>query len=176
MKPGDFANRRNACLRSCMFVFDARAENSFWQRDKLIFVPKGGFSMLNPVVLRGVRWLALTVAAAAALYGALPGPVRTQSGLVEGMPSADGKVQVFEGIPFAAPPVGNLRWQAPQPVPAWEGVRKATAFGSRCMQARIFPDMIFRDPGPSENCLYLNVWTPANSALSLIHISEPTRP
>ncbi len=107
--------------------------------------------------------LTLTVTAAAA-YAALPMQVRTQSGLVEGMPSADGKVQVFEGIPFAAPPVGTLRWQAPQPVAAWEGVRKATAFGARCMQAQVYSDMIFRDPGPSEDCLYLNVWTPATSA------------
>jgi para-nitrobenzyl esterase len=98
------------------------------------------------------------------MYAALPTQMRTQSGIVEGMPSANGKVQVFEGIPFAAPPVGKLRWQAPQPVAAWEGVRKATAFGARCMQAPIYPDMIFRDPGPSEDCLYLNVWTPATSA------------
>ena len=101
---------------------------------------------------------------AAAMYAALPTQIHTQAGVVEGMPSADGKVQVFEGIPFAAPPTGKLRWQAPQPVAAWEGVRKATTFGARCMQAPIFSDMIFRDPGPSEDCLYLNVWTPADSA------------
>jgi para-nitrobenzyl esterase len=80
------------------------------------------------------------------------------------MQSKDGKVRVFEGIPFAAPPVGKLRWQAPQPVASWKGIRKATSFGARCMQARIYTDMIFRDPGPSEDCLYLNVWTPADSA------------
>ena len=80
--------------------------------------------------------VALTLTAAA-VDAALPTQIRTQSGLVEGMPSADAKVQVFEGIPFAAPPVGNLRWQAPQPAAAWVGVRKATAFGSRCMQASI---------------------------------------
>jgi para-nitrobenzyl esterase len=107
--------------------------------------------------------IALTLAAATA-FAALPAQIRTQSGIVEGSSSTDGKVQVFEGIPFAAPPVGNLRWQAPQPPTAWEGVRKAVAFGPRCMQAPIYSDMIFRDPGPSEDCLYLNVWTPANSA------------
>ncbi len=107
--------------------------------------------------------IALT-AAATEVCAALPKQIRTQSGLVEGMPSADGKVRVFEGIPFAAPPAGKLRWQAPQPVAAWEGVRQATSFGARCMQAPIYSDMIFRDPGPSEDCLYLNVWTPATSA------------
>jgi len=95
---------------------------------------------------------------------ALPTQIKTQSGIVEGMASPDGKVRAFEGIPFAAPPVGKFRWQAPQPVTAWDGVKKATEFGARCMQAPIYPDMVFRDPGPSEDCLYLNVWTPANSA------------
>jgi para-nitrobenzyl esterase len=89
--------------------------------------------------------------------------VKTQSGPVEGTESQDGRVRIFRGIPFAAPPLGELRWQAPRPVAPWEGVRKATAFGNRCMQAPIFSDMIFRDE-VSEDCLYLNVWTPARAA------------
>ena len=88
-------------------------------------------------------------------------PVKTSGGLVEGVASADGKVTAYLGIPFAAPPVGDLRWQAPQPAPKWSGVRKAATFGARCMQGRPFDDMVFRDDGPSEDCLYLNVWTPA---------------
>src|SRR5579884_3834747 len=119
--------------------------------------------MYGSALVIPLRLAALT-AIAAVMYGALPTQIHTASGVVEGVRSADGKVAVFEGIPFAAPPVGKLRWQAPQPVAGWEGVRKATAFGPRCMQARIYSDMIFRDPGPSEDCLYLNVWTPANSA------------
>ncbi|MGA8594376.1 MAG: carboxylesterase family protein [Bryobacteraceae bacterium] len=87
-------------------------------------------------------------------------PIQTASGLLEGTMSADGKVRIFKGIPYAVPPVGDLRWKAPQPVAAWEGVRKATEFGARCMQGRIFNDMVFRDAGPSEDCLYLNVWAP----------------
>jgi len=90
--------------------------------------------------------------------------VRTEAGVVEGAASADGKVVIFKGIPFAAPPVGELRWKEPQPVARWEGVRKATEFGARCMQARIYEDMVFRDAGPSEDCLYLNVWTPGIAA------------
>ena len=86
--------------------------------------------------------------------------VRTENGVVEGSASADGKVQVFKGIPYAAPPVGESRWKAPQPVESWKGVRKATEFGARCMQWNVFGDMVFRDAGPSEDCLYLNVWTP----------------
>ncbi|MDP9338992.1 MAG: carboxylesterase family protein [Acidobacteriota bacterium] len=86
--------------------------------------------------------------------------VRTVSGLVEGAASADGKVEIFKGIAYAAPPVGALRWKEPLPVAAWEGVKKATEFGPRCMQGRIYGDMVFRDAGPSEDCLYLNVWAP----------------
>jgi para-nitrobenzyl esterase len=90
--------------------------------------------------------------------------VRTESGIVEGTTSTDSKIHIYKGIPFAAPPIGPLRWQPPQPAPSWQGVRKVIGFGSRCMQGRIYQDMVFRDPGPSEDCLYLNVWTPTASA------------
>lgn len=93
--------------------------------------------------------------------------VKTESGVVEGVAAALPDVRVFRGIPFAAPPVGALRWKAPQPVKHWKGVRKADEFGPRCMQPPIYPDMIFRDRPDkpmSEDCLYLNVWTPAKSA------------
>jgi para-nitrobenzyl esterase len=89
--------------------------------------------------------------------------VQTDKGAVEGSTSADSKIHVFKGIPYAAPPVGDLRWRAPQPASAWTGVRKADEFGPRCMQGRVFGDMVFRDSGPSEDCLYLNVWTPAET-------------
>ncbi len=91
---------------------------------------------------------------------AAAGQVRTVAGSVEGSASADAKVQIFKGIPYAAPPVGALRWKEPQPVPSWQGVRPAKEFAARCMQARVFDDMVFRDAAPSEDCLYLNVWTP----------------
>jgi len=90
--------------------------------------------------------------------------VRTKAGVVSGMKSADGKVVIFKGVPFAAPPVGELRWKEPQPLAPWKGVIEANEFGARCMQARIYEDMVFRDSGPSEDCLYLNVWTPEISA------------
>jgi para-nitrobenzyl esterase len=100
----------------------------------------------------------------------LPSEIHTQSGVVRGFTSADAKVHTFLGIPFAAPPVKNLRWQPPQPVTAWSGVRQAKSFGSRCMQAHIYSDMVFLDPGPSEDCLYLNVWTPAESAVAKLPV------
>jgi para-nitrobenzyl esterase len=70
----------------------------------------------------------------------------------------------YRGIPFAQPPVGNLRWKAPLPAKSWTGVRKADTFGNNAMQKPVFGDMDFRAPAMSEDCLYLNVWTTAKKA------------
>jgi len=88
--------------------------------------------------------------------------VQTADGTLEGVVEASG-VRAFKGVPFAAPPVGDLRWREPQPVKNWTGVRKAAAFGPRAMQRPVFGDMNFRSNGMSEDCLYLNVWTPAKT-------------
>jgi para-nitrobenzyl esterase len=86
--------------------------------------------------------------------------VMTPNGQISGSIDAATGVHSFKGIPFAAAPVGDLRWKAPQPVQPWSGVRKADHFGPRAMQLSIFGDMNFRSDGMSEDCLYLNVWTP----------------
>jgi para-nitrobenzyl esterase len=86
-------------------------------------------------------------------------PVQTRYGAVQGLVSSAG-VRVFRGIPYAAPPIGPLRWKAPQAPASWRGVRRADAFGPRCMQERVFDDMVFRSPRVSEDCLYLNIWAP----------------
>lgn len=91
--------------------------------------------------------------------------VKTTAGVVEGDTAAGGAVRVFKGIPYAAPPVGDLRWKAPQPVQPWTGVRRATEYGPRCHQGPIFGDMVFRSD-PSEDCLSLNVWVPAKPGAS----------
>ncbi|MBS1841292.1 MAG: carboxylesterase family protein [Acidobacteria bacterium] len=88
--------------------------------------------------------------------------VKTDTGTVEG--KTQGSARAFLGIPYAAPPVGDLRWKAPQRAAAWTGVRKATEFGARCMQWNVYDDMVFRDSGPSEDCLTLNVWAPAKES------------
>ena len=90
--------------------------------------------------------------------------VKTANGVVEGAGRQSSGVRIFRGIPFAQPPVGDLRWQPPQPPKDWTGVRPAKAFSASCMQRPIFGDMNFRSNGKSEDCLYLNVWTPAKSA------------
>jgi para-nitrobenzyl esterase len=89
--------------------------------------------------------------------------VKTANGVVEGTSTKSG-IRIFRGIPFAAPPVGEVRWKAPQPVKNWEGVRPAVEFGPSCMQRPIYGDMEFRNKGMSEDCLYLNLWTPAKAA------------
>ena len=87
--------------------------------------------------------------------------VKTQYGVLEGF--EENGVKKFLGVPFAQAPVGELRWKAPQPVVAWEGVREAKQFGNDPMQPDIFGDMAFRGPSRSEDCLYLNIWTTAKT-------------
>ena len=88
--------------------------------------------------------------------------VKTANGILEGID--DSGILTFKGIPFAAPPIGDLRWKEPQPLTNWAGVRQAYKFGPRAMQLPIFGDMGFRSDGMGEDCLYLNVWTPSLSA------------
>lgn len=90
--------------------------------------------------------------------------VTLADGTLESTAAPVNGVRSFKGIPFARPPVGDLRWREPQPVVKWSGVRPASEFGPRCMQ-RTGPgaDYWFRSSGMSEDCLYLNVWTPAKS-------------
>ena len=92
-----------------------------------------------------------------------PLQVKTTQGKVEGTFTADQQVRAFKGIPFAAPPVSNLRWQPPQPIAKWKGVRLAHDFGPHCEQSTTYNDMVFHDPGPSEDCLTLNIWAPTGA-------------
>ena len=85
-----------------------------------------------------------------------PDPVMTDCGLIQGM--FENGLTVYKGVPFAAPPVGELRWKAPQPMKKWEGVRQAVEFAPGPPQGQNFSF------GKSEDCLYLNVWSPAKTA------------
>ncbi|HVG38409.1 MAG TPA: carboxylesterase family protein [Pyrinomonadaceae bacterium] len=90
--------------------------------------------------------------------------VKVAEGMIEGTgPQGSSDVRIFKGVPFARPPLGEWRWREPQPTAKWSGVKRTVQFGPRCMQASIFGDMNFRSNGMSEDCLYLNVWTPAKS-------------
>jgi len=135
------------------------------------------------------RFALIAIAAAVAvtttqLRAMIPEQVKIDSGLLAGTASGQPSVRVFKGIPFAAPPLGENRWKAPQPVAKWEGVRKADAFGAPCAAgpagggrgggrgaaapgaaaAAPAAPVAPREPARSEDCLYLNVWTSANGA------------
>lgn len=98
--------------------------------------------------------------------------VKTENGLVRGLAAGYTTITSFKGIPFAAPPVGDLRWRVPQPAENWEGVRDCYTFAPACMQQRNHKDFenmwirefyIDDDVEMSEDCLYLNVWTPSKT-------------
>lgn len=90
--------------------------------------------------------------------------VTIANGIIESTAPPRHGVRSFKGIPFAKPPVGSLRWRQPQPAANWTGVRNADQFGPRCMQVtNAASDYWFRSKNMSEDCLYLNVWTPGTS-------------
>ena len=89
--------------------------------------------------------------------------IKTKQGSVRGKLLHNDQVAAFLGLPYAAPPVGDLRWRPPQPPVHWGGIRDATRFGARCYQNHQFRDMVFQDSGPSEDCLFLNVYAPAGA-------------
>jgi len=107
--------------------------------------------------------LAALILTTTAAFASNPLEVKTDKGKVTGALTTDNQVRIFKGIPYAAPPVGDLRWQPPQPAAKWHDTLAATAFGHRCIQTNPFPDMTFLDAGPSEDCLTLNIWTPAKT-------------
>jgi para-nitrobenzyl esterase len=110
----------------------------------------------------GWFWRALLVAvmAGGVFESAMAEPVVTDAGALQGV--RVGQLAIYRGVPFAAPPVGALRWREPQPAPAWQGVRKADTFAPACMQTGVsMPGEA--PPAVSEDCLYLNIWTPAKS-------------
>jgi para-nitrobenzyl esterase len=123
------------------------SEGCVCRRDHLHFAPEGYRDLGKRYAEEMLALVGVTLPQ--------PPPVKVEGGLLQG--TSERGLTVYRGIPFAAPPVGELRWRAPQPLAAWQGVRPATKFGPKPIQgAGTGPDM-------SEDCLYLNVWTPATS-------------
>jgi len=104
---------------------------------------------------------ALSISVLAQKNDGFPVQVKTENGVIEGLYDTRSGLQLYFGVPFAKPPVGELRWTAPEPLDNWKGVLSTKAFGPRPVQAIVFGDMNSRSAGVSEDCLYLNVWTPA---------------
>ncbi len=116
------------------------------------------------VAAAAVSFSCLLPGSAHALPAPLAPKVQLSDGVIEGVRLRNGQtdLRVFRGIPYAAPPIGELRWREPQPVARWAGIRQAWNFAPRCMQSQVFRP-VFRSDEMSEDCLYLNVWTPAGS-------------
>jgi para-nitrobenzyl esterase len=121
---------------------------------------------LRPIYIAAFLSLSMTVA-----FGASGSDeVKIDSGVLAGTTNADHSVRIFKGVPFAAPPVGDLRWRAPQRAPKWTGVRQADKFGPACLQTDVFGDIFLRDASPSEDCLNLNIWIPAQASSSKLPV------
>ena len=104
----------------------------------------------------------------ATLAASFPDVVGTESGKLQG--SVAGDVLSFKGIPFAAPPVGDLRWRPPFPATHWDGIRQAAAYGHDCMQKPFPSDAAPLGTEPSEDCLVVNVWRPAAAATAKLPV------
>jgi para-nitrobenzyl esterase len=142
------AHRANKRLRRCCSsTRDLKSREKFMLRNLTLFI------ITLVLALSGL-----------ALPKIANGTVRVEGGIISGA-EVDG-VRSYKGIPFAAPPVGNLRWQAPQAVVPWQGVRECTAFGPQCPQAPYAESSMYYTPPQkqSEDCLYLNVWTTAKAS------------
>lgn len=122
-----------------------------------------------PMALKASLWfLGVIAGLGVAVAGQKRSVVRVDTGEIQGV--ADDGVVSYEGIPFAEPPVGKLRWRQPQPAASWAGVRQAAAFGADCMQGRFGPPTAGPSgPAPSEDCLFVNVWAPAAAVPSAKH-------
>ena len=125
--------------------------------------------------MRQKRLLFVFSAAAVLASAGIPEPVSIEGGQVTGTPTIQWtpNVRLFRGIPYAAPPLGNLRWRPPQPVISWQGVKRADHFSAACMQAPTDTEGNAWREGHvpvSEDCLYLNVWTPAQTATAKLPV------
>ena len=117
--------------------------------------------------MRTLHAIALSLTSATLAAAETPAVVETASGAVQGV--EEGESIAYKGLPFAQPPVGDLRWRAPQPVGRWSGARPADRFGPDCMQIPYKADAAPLGVQPAEDCLYLNIWAP-------IEKSEEKRP
>jgi para-nitrobenzyl esterase len=128
------------------------------------------FSQIISLTSTGLTLGLLGAASFLPACAALNQPVKTSSGMLQGTPGEDLSVTAFRGVPYASPPIGNLRWRAPQAVASWTGVRHADRFGDICVQNSLKPGSFYQvefyesSEPMSEDCLYLNLWTAAKSA------------
>jgi para-nitrobenzyl esterase len=115
------------------------------------------------VLLLVTSLLVVIVALRAQNPDGIPVRAAVSGGTIEGDLDNRTGIRTFFGVPYAQPPIGDLRWMAPQTVKPWTGVKMTKTFGPRAVQRFMWSDMLFRSAGVSEDCLYLNVWSPAKT-------------
>src|SRR5688500_12900441 len=116
------------------------------------------------IAMRRLLLTAVSMTATTSALAGIPAEVTVDSGTLAGTTGSSADVRAFKGIPFAAPPVGPNRWRAPQPVAKWSEIRPATEYAPRCTQGGPGANANANAPSTAEDCLYLNVWTTADSA------------
>jgi len=117
-----------------------------------------------------IQMISISIAGLAQNNFGFPVQVKIENGAIEGLYDTKTGLQTYFGIPFAKPPVGELRWKEPQPLENWNNVLETKKFGPRPVQGIVFGDMQSRSDGLSEDCLYLNVWTPAKKATTVLPV------
>src|SRR5437763_6608250 len=125
----------------------------------VVALAENAYTFCMSRLIQNATILAIGLFALGTATAAIDDPVRLDAGMVSGSANSSADVRVFKGIPFAAPPTGDLRWRAPKPAAHWDGVRKADELGPVCMQGAGTGSA----QKTSEDCLYLNVWTGAKS-------------
>src|SRR5215472_13956088 len=140
------------------FVLFIPAHRDYDTKVQILYMGKAGVDMRRFVLI-----LIITLFAVPATLWAVNDPIRVEQGQLSGTTGKNSEVRVYKGIPYAAPPVGDLRWKPPQPAASWQGVREAKEFGNACWQTPYAANSFYQAKLPplSEDCLTLNVWTAA---------------
>jgi para-nitrobenzyl esterase len=163
MKESGPHNSKTGRQISNLYTMPSHKQKTFAKQMEIDFTSQWN-KPINNVIMKKILFglIALFSSALHAQQDTATGPLaKTTSGVVRGI--TEGEVAVFKGIPFAAPPIRELRWRPPQPVIPWQGVRDASTFGPNCAQGGwgVAPGKLAE--GSSEDCLYLNVWKPAKA-------------
>jgi acetyl esterase/lipase len=152
-------------------VAELRMGGGLARSDQLIFDRVCIMAIFSRIRERASTATAAVFAVAAFSSTAYAAPtLQVEGGQIADVSPGPSGIRVFKGIPYAAPPVGDLRWRPPQAVPRWDRIRTAIEWGPRCVQSNRLGDLDPLNKRMDEDCLYFNVWTPAKSPDELLPV------